>query len=160
MKSHRHRFQYSLRSFLVVLTAAAVWLGVVVNRAREQREAVRAIEASGGTVLYDWSNEIPPGTFLIYPPPVDEKPRGPAWLRRIIGDDFFQEVRTVKLLHAADSTILEIIPSLKRLRKLDAVWINDTVSKETKTTLWASLPNFHVPVAARPTSPAAKRQLK
>ena len=54
MTRTRRWLQYSLRSFLVVLTAFAIWLGVAVNRAREQREAVKAIEALGGTVTYDF----------------------------------------------------------------------------------------------------------
>ena len=53
MRLTRRWFQYSLRSFLVILTALAVWLGVVVNRARVQREAVKAIEALGGCHFYD-----------------------------------------------------------------------------------------------------------
>jgi len=74
MKPTRRWFQYSLRSFLVVLTALAVWLGIVVNSAREQREAVKAIEALGGQVLY--------GPF--------------AMLRlRRTGNDYFQSVEVV-----------------------------------------------------------------
>lgn len=41
----RRWFQFSLRFFLVALTVLAFWLGVVVTRAREQREAVKAIRS-------------------------------------------------------------------------------------------------------------------
>ena len=54
MRPRRRWFQYSRRSFLVVVTSLAVWLGIVVNRAGEQQEAVKAIEALGGHVTYDW----------------------------------------------------------------------------------------------------------
>jgi hypothetical protein len=47
MATPRRWFQYSLRSFFVLVTAFAVWPGVVVDRARERREAVKAIEAFG-----------------------------------------------------------------------------------------------------------------
>jgi hypothetical protein len=36
------------------MTASAVWLGVVVNRAREQREALKTIEAMGADVHYEY----------------------------------------------------------------------------------------------------------
>lgn len=53
MKRSRRWFQYSLRSFFVILTALSIWLGVTVKRAREQREAVEAIVTSGGVVAYN-----------------------------------------------------------------------------------------------------------
>ncbi len=47
MKPTRRYLTFSLRTFFFVLTAFAVWLGVIAERAREQREAVRAIGALG-----------------------------------------------------------------------------------------------------------------
>lgn len=80
MKRRRRWFQYSLRSFLVVVTALAVWLGVVVNRAREQREAVKAIEALGGSVMYDWHFfETPEQKSVMEHATVQLR----TWLRRI-----------------------------------------------------------------------------
>lgn len=52
MAAHRRWFQFSMRSFLFLLTAFAVVLAVLANRAREQREAVAAIERAGGAVFY------------------------------------------------------------------------------------------------------------
>ena len=49
-KPRRRWFQYSLRTLLVLVTVLCVWLGVTVNRARKQREAVAAIQELGGTV--------------------------------------------------------------------------------------------------------------
>jgi hypothetical protein len=48
MKPRRRYLTFSLRTLFVLTTAFAIWLGVVVNRAREQREAIKAIEALGG----------------------------------------------------------------------------------------------------------------
>lgn len=50
----RRRLQFSLRTILLVTSALALWLGWLVHRAQVQREAVRQIEAAGGTVQYDW----------------------------------------------------------------------------------------------------------
>jgi hypothetical protein len=129
MRPHRRWFQYSLRSFLILVTALAVWLGIVVNRAREQREAVKAIEALGGEVVYDWKLELD-----------REEPLGPRWLRELIGDDFFQEVRHVYLFPVpTGSAIRSEIPHLQRLRKLNTVWswyqVSDAQYREMKTAL-------------------------
>ena len=39
-KPRRRWFQYSLRTLFVLVTVLCVWLGVTVERARKQREAV------------------------------------------------------------------------------------------------------------------------
>lgn len=48
----RRPFAFSLRTFFILLTAFAIGLAFVANRAREQREAVAAIENAGGVVAY------------------------------------------------------------------------------------------------------------
>lgn len=114
----RRWLQFSLRGFLVVLTASGVWLGVVVNRAREQREAVEAIEALGGSVGYDWQ-DVPldmQDPFSFYGPLT---PPGPVWLRRLIGDEFFQDAVNVSFSEGTNA--LKSIAHLKRLRKLKTV---------------------------------------
>jgi hypothetical protein len=128
MRPNRRWFQYSLRSFLVVLTAAAVWLGVVVNRAREQREAVKAIEAAGGEAFFDWE----------YP----DKPIRDAWLRRIVGNQFSEEVEAVFFRPDLPvSTILDSIRYLQQLRpKIVAANVHPTSQKDTKRKLQAALP--------------------
>src|SRR5579863_5667165 len=77
--------QFSLGTMFVVVTALGVWLGVVVNRANRQREAVVAIEALGGTVYYAEPDEDASEAF----------PR--PFLRRWLPRDYFDEVRLVDL---------------------------------------------------------------
>ena len=126
MKPSRRWFQYSLRSFLILLTALAVWLGVVVNRAREQREAVEAIEALGGYVIYDWQIADTPMSMREYGYFVDGTPVGPSWLRQMIGDDYFQEVWEVRFgfdpsWPSSKAEVLHCIPQLRRMRGLRRV---------------------------------------
>jgi hypothetical protein len=57
---HR-RFQFSLRTLLVLMVAVAVpfsWLSVEMKKAREQKEAVDKIDNSGGRAFYDYINGI------------------------------------------------------------------------------------------------------
>lgn len=46
----RRRLQFSLRALLVLMTVGCVWLGREAQLARQQNEAVRQIEALGGSV--------------------------------------------------------------------------------------------------------------
>ena len=59
----RWRFQYSLRSLFLVMFLACIgmsWIGVGVQKARRQKEAVEEIKKLGGTVFYDVAgNPIP-----------------------------------------------------------------------------------------------------
>ena len=82
------RFQFSLRSLLVATVAVAIpfsWLAVEMKKAREQREAVEAIQKRGGRVEYDI-----PFTGMKHPPlPV------PLQLQRLLGKDFFKDAMQV-----------------------------------------------------------------
>lgn len=136
----RRCFQYSLRSFLVVLTAFAIWLGVIVNRAREQRETVKIIEAMGGELYYDWQSA---GLDAVGNP-IDLEPCGPAWLRRIVGNELFQTVDTVTFPYMPDSKqadILRMIPRLQRLRSLKRILVIGANSQDTIDKLTVALPN-------------------
>src|ERR1039458_79021 len=87
----RWRFQFSIRSLLVLVVAVALpfsWLGVEMKQAREQKAVVAAIEKLGGTVGYYWTYDI--GNDGPLPDP-NERPPGPAWLGSLLGDDFFGE---------------------------------------------------------------------
>ncbi len=140
MKLGRRHLTFSLRTSFVVLTALAVWLGVVVNRAREQREAVKAIEELGGIVTYDWQLRI----LVVGRPQVLGRPGGPAWLRGIIGNDFFQTVESVTFPYMPDSTqadILRTIPHLQRLGGLKNIWVTGSNSQDTADKLMAALPD-------------------
>ena len=86
----KRRFQYGLRSLLVLVTALGVWFGFTVNAARRQQEIVAAIELVGGEVLHDWQLA---GDWT--KKSGRSGPRGPAALRRLLGDDYFQSVEGV-----------------------------------------------------------------
>jgi hypothetical protein len=92
----RRRLRISLRATMLAIVVLGLWLGWQVNRARRQREAVAAIQRYGGWVHYDY--EFVNGTLT-----PGRSPRAPGWLRRLLGDEFFQEVRQVSLVYD-DST--------------------------------------------------------
>jgi hypothetical protein len=86
----RRRFQFSIRSLLVLTVAVALpcsWLGVEIRRAREQAAAVQRCFATGGLVVYDFDLEHMDDT-----PNQEER----EWTRRVLGRDFFDVVIAVE----------------------------------------------------------------
>ena len=81
----RRFLQFSLRSLLVFVLLASIgmsWLGVKLERARRQREAVEAVVKAGGWVYYDYEfHDDDVGEEFV-----------PKWARELFGDDFFFDV--------------------------------------------------------------------
>jgi len=140
MPTRRRWLQFNLRAFFVLLTAMSVWLAWIVHQAREQREAVKAIEAMGGGVHYD---SQPTVTFLSD----DQRlvtlgtPRArPNWLSQIIGIDFVHNVDGAVLKFTSSDSqfemerrVKEAIPSLSRLSQLKRVIVQVWLSSEERT---------------------------
>ncbi len=103
-------FQYSLRTLFLAVFLVSIgmsWVAVRIERARREREAVAAIVKLGGQVEYDYQVQQPGGPLPGADPP------GPAWLRNLLGENFFA---TVVHVYLADSTALD--PGLGHLKEL------------------------------------------
>jgi Leucine Rich repeat len=94
----RPRFQYSLRTLMIIVTLFALpcsWFAVKLQQARKQREAVEVIMQAGGNVVYDYQeasyDQSKRGFSATY-----SKPPSPAWLHKLLGDDFFCKVILVE----------------------------------------------------------------
>ena len=96
----------SLRGPLLVILVIALWLGWIVNKARQEREAVAALQKFGGLVHYDWEFvngpvKVPRGNSIWMPSwgkfTPGGKPWAPNWMRRTVGDDYFQSIVHVSL---------------------------------------------------------------
>ena len=90
----RRWLRFGLRTLLVLLTVACVWLAIVFNQCRRQRRAVEAIEQAGGRVLYKHQLEDEPDPFVPFD---DDRVPGPKWLRSITGDDLFRSPQMVEI---------------------------------------------------------------
>jgi hypothetical protein len=49
---NRHWLQFSLRGCLILTTAACLWLGWQTEKQRRRHDAIRAVEALGGRVIF------------------------------------------------------------------------------------------------------------
>src|SRR5271166_133517 len=105
-------YQFSLRSLLIFTLLFAIivgWLGNKIGQKRPERQAVEAIIQTGGEVWYDQARpNFPTGR---------SEPSGPLWLRTVLGENFFSEVREVGLDPADDATLaqLDALPDLEVL---------------------------------------------
>jgi hypothetical protein len=106
----------SLKGLILLVLILGLILGWQVHRAREQRRATQVIRDSGGSLHYDW--EFVGGTFV-----PGREPPAPDWLRRLLGDEFLQEVtwaniaETTEGRNALDRALVHL-RSLGRLREL------------------------------------------
>jgi hypothetical protein len=113
---HLH-FQFSIRSLLLLTVAVAIpfsWLAVEMKWAREQKEAVEAIVKVDGSVNYDYE-------FDSYGSLVQRAtPAGPAWLRKLLGDDYFRNTTFVTIPgEKVTNADLEHLKELKQVQMLD-----------------------------------------
>ncbi len=159
----RWRFQFSIRSMLVLVVAVAVpcsWLAVTHKHAQEQAREVAAIQELGGQVIYD-----SPVHRLIHNKPVGLA--APDWLRSLLGQDYFDDIIEVDFNHghvtdeglAHVSGLLRLhwislfnkqvtdkcLVHLYGLKNLDTVVLRHTsVSKDGEERLKEALPNVQV----------------
>jgi hypothetical protein len=86
---NRRRLQFELSGMLAAVFVASILLALLAQRLRfkeRERTAVARLRNAGVIVMYDWEWGDNPHV-----------PRGPQWLRRILGDDFFSNVEEATL---------------------------------------------------------------
>jgi internalin A len=111
-KSCRGRMRLSVRALMVIVLITGGGLGWVVHRARVQRDAVAAIERTGGYVAYDWQRVQDTVSR-------DKKPGYPEWIVRLLGMDYFGHVVWVGLFHRGSDLEMIHVGKLSRLEILD-----------------------------------------
>ena len=120
----RLRFQFSIRSILVLTVVVALpcsWMTVEMKAAREQREVAEAIEKFGGSVTYDWEVNAS-AVFGSY-----AQPPAPTWLRKLLRDDFFQV--PVRLNNNGNTSTDAVLARLAGLTRLQALFLYERRSR-------------------------------
>jgi hypothetical protein len=135
-RTRRRWYQFRLRTLLIGVTVAGCgfgWLGLKVREARRQQAAVATIEKMGGGIGYDYEydaqgNYVPDHVPDHVPNPT---PPGPAWLRALLGDDFFRSVYKVYLpawreRHITDADLEQLVGFTKlAMAELDGTQVTD-----------------------------------
>ncbi len=123
-KRKRRWFQFSLRTLMVftlICAIACAWLGSKIERKRRERESVKLIEEMGGSAYYDYQ-VVEDSLAPSWSP--DAPPSGPAWLRWLLGDDFFAEVNGVVLNHSEPSGNAKRL-HLEELTQLEYLFLDE-----------------------------------
>jgi internalin A len=108
----RRFLRFSVRGMIVVVLVIGGWLGWAVRNARMQREAVDAIQADGGEVIYDWEGPGPRSNVI-------NKPWwAPQWLVEIVGIDYFGHITSVWISGPVSDAQLAHIANLRGLESL------------------------------------------
>ncbi|GEM_PF-848663 len=118
----RKWFQFRLRSLLIavlVLSLPLSWFAVRMDKARRQKQAVSELAKLGNVkVLYECQDRWP----------LAGVPAGPIWLRKLLGDDYYNDITYVDISNtrADDATLLHLkaFPRLRFLR-LDRTLVTD-----------------------------------
>ncbi len=108
------RFQYSLRSLLLMVVVVAIpcsWLATEMQWARKQREAVEVIRKAGGTVTSDFD-------------PFAVEPLYLVCFRELMGDDFFASICDVNL--TGTKVTDAVLVHLQGLSQLPSLWLYNT----------------------------------
>ena len=117
----RQRFQFGIRFLLLLTLVVAIpfsWLAVAREAARRQRELLEKIEKAGGVIAYDY--ELPPAVAVSSRP----TPPRPLWLRMLLGDDLFRNVRRADLTRSEVSDAE--LHDLEGLTQLEELRLGDT----------------------------------
>ena len=98
----------SVRTLMLLVLLVGGGVGWKANRARTQRLAFDAVKTAGGAITYD------------YRYPLDRtKPReppGPRWLRKMLGNEHFQEVAEVVFTKPVTPETLRVVESFDHLQ--------------------------------------------
>jgi len=115
----RKWFQFSLRSFLIVVLIIAAALGWVVKRsvqARNENPFAKHLENLGGIAVYDYELGDN-GTGFIAHFSIHRDAPGPRWLRSLLGETFFTDLVGFDGIALSDDDLADLC----QFRKLKTV---------------------------------------
>jgi hypothetical protein len=122
--------KFSLRSFLLAITFVAICLGIWVERAKRQKEAVFALRSKGFSVAYDYYVER--GSFNGHGTTWLSPDRPPSRLSSVVGIDFCHNAIQVNLSYGQKNDALPLLRQLPRLRKVIYPWTGPADDKGLK----------------------------
>ena len=111
------RFQFSIRSLLLLVIVVAVpcsWLAVEMKKVRKETDVVEAIVGSGGDVLYEYQTVLYEDSVHKSGSPVIGEPPSFSWLRNLLGQNWFHNVTTVFIYSDNGLECLKELPQLEK----------------------------------------------
>jgi hypothetical protein len=119
--ARRRWLQFSLRGFLVVVTAFAVWFGAKANARHREYVAIKALRELGASCHYG-----------------SHRGNWPSWFIKALGDNTFKHAWSVEFHRCSSRVIgaeelghLTHLPYLERVRFFDVHLTDDAVERLT-----------------------------
>lgn len=112
-RPHRRWLRLSLQGLLILVVLIAIPIGWVAHLIRTQRQAIAAVRAAGGQVQFDYQGQLVGKQFIRR-----SEPAAPRWVRRVLGDELFQDVVNVRFPRPVAASVLA---SLARFDRLEGV---------------------------------------
>jgi hypothetical protein len=109
--------RFSIRGLIILVLVIGCGLGWIVRMSRIQRDAVAALENTGGHAWYDWEETKRESD-------ADAPPWWPAWLVERVGVDYFGHVASVGLSAPIGSDAE--LAHVGRLGRLEQLSLNGT----------------------------------
>ncbi len=120
-KRKRRWFQFSLRTLMILTAIVALacgWLGSKIEQKRRQREAVATIVKLGDNAQAAYDFQLNGNT---------EGPPGPAWVRGLLGENFFSEVVGAQFEGVQDAERADAgLACIGEFRKLETLTLHGT----------------------------------
>ena len=116
------RLRFRLRTLLLLITVASIWMAFRVERANNQKVMVEQVLELGGNVTFE--HEI--DDVATRTRPTTPRPPGPAWIRALLGDHYFFQVADVSLHDATD----EHLAAIGKLSEIRRVQLSGTFTDE------------------------------
>ena len=130
---------------LAAVAGAAPRLIELRERAHEQRVVAEVVRQLGGVVRYDWQGR--PGALAtqaddwnVEPSAPGEGPAGPAWLRGLVGDEYFQEIKAVTLFASTPNEA--DLAAIGRLASIESINLHGARLRDEWLVHLANLPRL------------------
>ncbi len=94
-RPRRRWLRLSLRGLMILVVVVGAGLGWVARTVRTQRAAIATVKAAGGWIMLDYHGQTVTYADARGNLVLKNEPIARAWLRRWLGDELFQDVRTV-----------------------------------------------------------------
>ena len=111
----RRWLRLSLRGLMILVLIIGGFAGWAAHKIRTQRAAVAVLKAAKQSIRYDY--QVKPLQTVNGRYVYQDEPSAPRWLRRIVGDELFQEVGWVSLGQPVTPEVIDAVAKCGRITR-------------------------------------------
>jgi hypothetical protein len=141
--------RYSLRFLFAAVTLIALgcgWVAIKLQQGGNQREAVKAILDAGGSIGYDFQTMLVPDHPDHFSVASSKLPPQPAWLRKALGDDFFNDVFVASFYNLQWNISESVLQQMTKMPRLRFIYLTNAKIGERKSSISRSIQDEDIPI--------------